>query len=392
MFELRKTWPLLTLIGLVFLAGLLLGESRAQGVVVAEAPEVAHDVAYMGVQLEEETDHPEGGARVSEVVHDSPAEKAGLRADDIIVLFDGKVIRGPVGLTKQIHERKPGDTVTIGILRDGRKQSIEIELADRTSRYGSLGYTVAPFADMEFVTPEVEFEMQEKMRRSLERLEHLELPQLYGMTSCEEDEDCGDFFFRFRYSKIMRGLPAEHAGIQVGDLIIRIGGDPVGDVSDLRRAIQERAGETFAIEVIRDGKSLDLEVTLPETDEDEVSGPRAQIRRVPPVPNAPPVRLVPPAAPAMPDVVAPAAPVAPHSRRQVEAYERQRAQARAELANVREQVRASQEQARELARAEAEHARLAFREAAALQREESRRQSEEIRLLRERLRGAHGSV
>ena len=62
-------------------------------------------------------------------------------------------------------------------------------------------------------------------------------------------------------SCVLLGRRAPHAGIQVGDLVVRIGGDPVEDVSDLRRALQQRAGETFAIEVIRDGESMDLDVT-----------------------------------------------------------------------------------------------------------------------------------
>jgi membrane-associated protease RseP (regulator of RpoE activity) len=463
MLDSRKAWLLLVLAGLLVPVALMLGESRAQGVVVAEAPEVdeptyvyvgsAHEAAYMGVQLEEETDYPEGGARVSEVVHDSPAEKAGLQAGDIIVGFDGKTIRGPVALTKQIHDRKPGDAVTVDFVRDGRKQSIEIELADRTSRYGSLGYTVAPFGDIEFVAPEIEHEMQEKIERSLEHLEHIELPQIYGLAECEEGVDCGGYSFRFRWggqprlgvelvettpelkehlgssdgagvlvSKVLRGLPAEHADIRVGDLIVRIGGDPVEDVSDLRQALGERAGETFTVQVIRDGKAVDLDVTLPEPDEDEVSGPRARVLRVPRVPHSPPVHVVPPVAPAEPGVAAPPAPAAPRSRRSVEAYERQQAETRAALAEAREearrvadveraavrelqrQVREVRGQERELARAEArerheavagaelERARRAYREAAAVQREKSRRQREEIRLLRERLRAADGSV
>jgi len=447
MLDSRKTWLLLVLAGLLVPVALMLGESRAQDVVVAEAPEVdeptyvyvgsGHEMAYMGVQLEEETDYPEGGARVSEVVHDSPAEKAGLQTGDIIVGFDGKTIRGPVALTKQIHDRKPGDTVTIDIVRDGRKQSIEIDLADRTSRYGALGYTVAPFSEIEFVAPEIEHEMQEKIERSLEHLEHLELPEIYGLSACEEGDDCERFNFQFRWggqprlgveliettpelkehlgssdgtgvlvSKVLRGLPAEHAGIQVGDLIVGIGGDPVADVSDLRRVLGERAGESFAVEVIREGKSMDLDVTLPETDEDEVSGPRAHVRRVPRPPGAPPVHVVPPAAPAQPERAAPPAPVAPPSRRSVEAYERQQAEVeRVAIRELQRQVREERRRVRELARAEAterheavvraerEHGRRALvREAAAVQREEARRQREEIQLLRERMRGADGSV
>jgi len=473
MLDSRKTRLLALVVVMLVPAVLLLAESRAQDVVVAEAPEAeepsyfvfegsARDVAYMGVQLEEETEHPEGGARVSEVVHDSPAEKAGLQAGDIIVVFDGQTIRGPVGLTKQIHERKPGDTVRVDVLRDGKVKTLEVELADRFAGRGRRGYTVAPFGEMNFVTPEMEKELQEKIERSLEHLEHVELRDFFESRDCEEDEDCEDlrnFNFQFRWggkpqlgvqlieatpelkehlgssdgtgvlvSKVMRGLPAEHAGVQVGDLIVRVAGDPVEDVSDLRRALSDRAGETFAIEVVRNGKSLDLDVTLPETDEDEVSGPQALMLRAPRMPVAPRVHVVPPAAPVAPvapDVAvppAPVAPVAPRSRRQVEAMERQRAEMRAALAEVRQEVqrvaevervavrdlqrqaREELEIARELARVEAsrhqeevvrtdfERAREAYREAAEVQREEARRQREEIRLLRDRLRSADGSV
>jgi len=41
--------------------------------------------AYLGVQIEEEIEHSEGGARVTRVVEDSPADKAGLEEGDVIV-------------------------------------------------------------------------------------------------------------------------------------------------------------------------------------------------------------------------------------------------------------------------------------------------------------------
>jgi membrane-associated protease RseP (regulator of RpoE activity) len=472
MFDSQKIRLLALVVVMLVPAVLSVSEGRAQDVVVAEAPEAdepsffgvasARDVAYMGVQLEEETDHPEGGARVSEVVHDSPAEKAGLQAGDIIVVFDGQTIRGPVGLTKQIHERKPGDTVRVDVLRDGKVKTLEIELADRFAGRGLHGYALAPLGELEFVTPEMEKELQEKIERSLEHLEKVELRDFFESRDCEEGQDCEDlrnFNFQFSWggrpqlgvqlieatpelkqhlgssdgtgvlvSKVMRGLPAEHAGVKVGDMIVRVAGDPVEDVSDLRRALGDRAGETFAIEVLRNGKSLDLDVTLPEADEDEVSGPQALMLRAPRVPVAPRVHVVPPAAsvaPVLPDVAVPpvpVAPVAPRSGRQVEAMERQRAEMLAALAEARQEaqrvaevervaVRESQRQAREelelareLARVEAslhqqevvspdfERAREAYREAAAVQREEARRQREEIRLLRDRLRSADGSV
>ena len=82
----------------------------------------AESATFMGVHLEEEVDHPEGGARVSEVVRDSPADAAGIEDGDIVVRFDGHVIRGPVALTQKIHAREPGDVVEVVVIRDGRER------------------------------------------------------------------------------------------------------------------------------------------------------------------------------------------------------------------------------------------------------------------------------
>jgi serine protease Do len=110
-------------------------------------------------------------------------------------------------------------------------------------------------------------------------------------------------------SKVIKGMPAEHAGVKVGDMIVAIDDEPIESVSDLREALADRQGETFGIEVIRDGERVRLEVSLPtEDEEDDSAGPRAFV--VPPLPPvaprpalAPvprPVRVAPPAAPRAP--------------------------------------------------------------------------------------------
>ena len=71
------------------------------------------DGAFLGVTMEEEVDHEEGGARITSVVDGSPAAEAGLEEGDIVVRFDKDTIRGPVSLTKKIRGREAGDTVEI---------------------------------------------------------------------------------------------------------------------------------------------------------------------------------------------------------------------------------------------------------------------------------------
>src|SRR5262249_48578736 len=70
-----------------------------------------------------------------EVVSDSPAEKAGIKAKDIIVSFGGESIHGPMRLTERIHAAKPGDKVDVEVVRDGRHQTIAVELGSRPNTF-----------------------------------------------------------------------------------------------------------------------------------------------------------------------------------------------------------------------------------------------------------------
>ncbi len=321
----------------VLLAALLplalgLGESRAAPQKVAEAPSVVYvgpeaaHLPYLGVKVEEETEYSEGGARVTQVVDESPAEKAGIEVGDIIVGFDGKPIRGPVAMTKQLHTRQPGDKIKLTIVRDGRERKLEAELADRTESWRAYSVAVEPIEGLGIVAPEID----ERVRERLERIQGFSTPHVFARGDCEEDEDCGVFGLYLGQrprlgvelvettpelnehlgnpdgtgvlvSKVLRGLPAEHAGIQVGDLIVGVGGESIAGVSDLRRALRERAGESFEIELIRDGSRVEVGVTLPEPDDEEAKGPRAHYLRAPRAPErAAPAPPAPAALPAPP--------------------------------------------------------------------------------------------
>ncbi|HXV76007.1 MAG TPA: PDZ domain-containing protein, partial [Candidatus Polarisedimenticolaceae bacterium] len=201
---LRRSLPAGLAAGWVLVA---VAPAAAQEVVIAgsesESPSVFFvdsrgSSPYLGVQLEEETDWHEGGARVTAVVGDSPAERAGLREGDIIVEFGGKTIRGPVALTNAIHEKEAGDTVELKIVRDGKKQSLDAELGERGA---AVGYSYAPGA-LEWVAPEIDEELREKLDRSLEHV--------YGLGSCQSEE-CTSFGFSFNWA----GRP--RLGVQLVD-------------------------------------------------------------------------------------------------------------------------------------------------------------------------------
>jgi len=64
-----------------------------------------------------------GGVKIDEVNDDSPAEKAGIKAGDIVVDYDGERVRSARQFTRLVQETPEGRSVAIGIMRDGKKQT-----------------------------------------------------------------------------------------------------------------------------------------------------------------------------------------------------------------------------------------------------------------------------
>jgi S1-C subfamily serine protease len=98
--------------------------------------------ALLGITM---TAVPEGVA-VTEVRPDTPADEAGLQAatstkfvdgeeiptgGDVIVAFEGAKVTTPTDLQAAVDRKRPGDRVEISILREGRKRTVVVTLAER---------------------------------------------------------------------------------------------------------------------------------------------------------------------------------------------------------------------------------------------------------------------
>ena len=75
------------------------------------------------------------GVKLDGVTEGSPAEKAGLRAGDIIIRFDGKRVGSIEDYMEYLSSRKPGDTVEVIIQRDGKEESLKATLGSRSSAH-----------------------------------------------------------------------------------------------------------------------------------------------------------------------------------------------------------------------------------------------------------------
>jgi serine protease Do len=66
------------------------------------------------------------GVAVVEVTRDSAAERAGVRANDVIVQFDGENVRSTRQLTRLVRETVPGRMVKMALMRDGKRVDVDV--------------------------------------------------------------------------------------------------------------------------------------------------------------------------------------------------------------------------------------------------------------------------
>jgi S1-C subfamily serine protease len=147
---------------------------------------------YLGVSLLNASEElrealgasPEAGVLVNEVVDDSPAANAGLRAGDLVVAVDGDDVSGTFELTALIRDREPGDVVLLDLVRDRAPLRLEATLGEtegtvKMFRFRSpdgdteeLGIQIDEkgMIDMGEIREEVERAM-EKLRESLREVE-----------------------------------------------------------------------------------------------------------------------------------------------------------------------------------------------------------------------------
>jgi alpha-beta hydrolase superfamily lysophospholipase len=76
------------------------------------------------------------GTAISRALPGSPAEAAGLKAGDVVRSVDGAPVAGTAQFLAAIGRHKPGDRVTLGLLRDGKEQAATVELRERPKKQG----------------------------------------------------------------------------------------------------------------------------------------------------------------------------------------------------------------------------------------------------------------
>src|SRR2546425_2811176 len=281
---------------LTLIVGLILGAALLAGTVVyaqtfdspfAETQEPGStaqtfsffvDGAFLGVAGEDITKENMSryglrevrGVGVTQVIKDSPAEKAGLKKDDVILRFDGESVTSVRKLTRLVSETAADQTVRLTISRGGAEQELSVTLSKR-----NMGNLLGP-------------QMRDDVFRGIEQ----NFPRI--------ESGNGDFIFSFggnrRIGVSTQGLtkqladyfgvkdggllitsvnensPAAKAGLKAGDVITAVDGEKVTSPGDVSRAISKKEDGPVSLTIIRDRSTRTVTVT-PEKNPDRLIRP-----------------------------------------------------------------------------------------------------------------------
>jgi serine protease Do len=175
------------------------------------------------------------GVIVEEVKKGGPSDKAGLRADDIILAIDGKAIKDGDELMARVADLPVGTPATLNVDRDGKKMDLKLTVLDRMEVFKDDPRVVGENA----VTPAKPEATQAKFGISIRPATDQELedtPDKRGVAVTHVEPNSF----------------AEDIGLQDRDLIVSINRQAVANVDDVRKIQQSlKPGDAVAFRVVR---------------------------------------------------------------------------------------------------------------------------------------------
>ena len=210
---------------------------------------------FLGVYLE----LVDNAVVITRVEEGSPAEEAGLLADDVIVSVDGEAVSTVEAVADTVRSSTPGETIILGIERDGETIEVEAKLGGPTlfDRQGRPFGQMMPMPRGQDMRP-FRFEMMPISRAYL----GVQFEIVDEDVAAENDLNVTEGAL---IVTVMADSPAEEAGLLAGDVVVSVDGNPVDAENTLADQIAAyEAGDTITLLVIRDGSGTEVEVTLAE--------------------------------------------------------------------------------------------------------------------------------
>ncbi|HEY0078891.1 MAG TPA: PDZ domain-containing protein [Pyrinomonadaceae bacterium] len=212
------------------------------------------------------------GVGVSRVVKDSPAERAGLRENDVIIRFDGETVSSIRKLNRLIDESAPEHSARLTILRSGAEQELTVKLGRRRGFEGGVlrGQVLSPKESEELRAQTEQMRRQgEQLRKQLEEMGR-DNPGVFsmsfgggrriGVSTTPLTAQLAEFFGVERgrgvlISSVSENSPAARAGLKAGDVVTEVDGERVEGSGNLSRAINRRKEGDITLTIIRERRS-----------------------------------------------------------------------------------------------------------------------------------------
>ncbi|MDH4062915.1 MAG: PDZ domain-containing protein [Acidobacteriota bacterium] len=245
-------------------------------VLMLEGPGSRLGVMVRDLEPAEVAKAPSGGVTIDEVTPDSPAEKAGLRAGDVVIEFDGERVRSARQFSRLVQETPEGRAVPLAVRRDGQRQTMtatpearafswNMDLdGDQIQREVERG--LDGLREFRMNPPAFNFRFDGR-----DRLLGLDRRGRLGVTLDTLTDQLAGYFGAAEGGALVTSVredsPAARAGLKAGDVITSINGDRVHDAGDVRDGISRAADGEVSIGYLRDRQAGTATATLEAREE-----------------------------------------------------------------------------------------------------------------------------
>jgi len=238
---------------------------------------------WLGVYLDPEHDAP----RVREFVPGSPAEKAGMKAGDIILAIDETFTADVAALLAVLRTTQAGQTVAVRVLRDDKERTLNVTLGAKPEGSGVPADPAPSEPSRKNSTPPSPAEESQEPSKPSSR------PRL-GCALADEDG-------RVLVTRVESGSPAARAGIQVGDVLLRVNDTAIDSGRRVAELLAQSAGGArLSLVVLRKGEEADCVVELAPVAAAQSMEPVQPMEPAPPMEPVQPMEPAEPIEPAQP--------------------------------------------------------------------------------------------
>jgi len=204
--------------------------------------------SFLGVGIQETA----AGLEVTRIAPESPAEKAGIKAGDVVTQYNGQRVEGMDEFSRMVGETPVGREVKIGIIRNGAPQTITAKIAARPAISGQLipAPVQNPF--------ELRFPDMPQSRMTWRST-------ILGIEAEALDGQLAEFF-GVKEGVLVRtvttGSAADKAGIKAGDVIVRVDDAKVATPADISAHLRALRGRPVSVVVVRDRKEINVMLSV----------------------------------------------------------------------------------------------------------------------------------